>query len=623
MRGPAVEKAFDNDGKPTRALEGFLRGNGVTVDDIEKRDTGKGVYVFVQKARETRTTRELLPELLQNTILSIPFPKRMKWSTKSLQFPRPIRYILALYENEVVPFDVDGIEASDETRGHFIQHDGMIRITDTAAYERILEENGVILDQDRRRQMIEEKLKEAAEQNECVLIDDVELLETVTYIVENVNMVVCRFDERFLRIPDIVLIAEMKEHQKYFALRRTDGSLSNAFCVISNNPATDFIREGNERVIAARFSDAEFFFEEDRKRPLADRIDDLKPVLFHKDLGSVYDKVMRIRKISGEFCTMLQCDAETAGRVDRAVMLAKTDLTTAMVFEFTSLQGQIGRIYAELDGEHPSVAAAIDNQYRPRFQGDRVPDDIVSVILSLAEKIDNLFGSYSVGNIPKGSQDPYALRRQGYAVVDLLLRNSLHVDLSLLFDRIKGAYANAGGITEQILEFLTVRAKTRFSEDGILHDEFDAVISTGSYDYCELYNRAMSLHEFRQDGNFSDMLGSFKRMNNIIASFIRKNPDYTFSLNETVLEDDREKKLYEYFASRQNEIEELTRDHRYVPLFEILTEGRPVIDAFFDGVMVMADDDRLRDARLGLLNWIITMFSRFIDFSKLADHSSI
>jgi glycyl-tRNA synthetase beta chain len=619
MRGPSVDKAFDDNDKPSKALLGFLRGNGVELDAIEKRDTGKGVYVFVQKTRETKPTVDLLPELLTEIVHTLPFPKKMKWSTKEIQFPRPLRYLFALYNDKTLSFEIDGIKSSNVTRGHFIQNDKLIEINSAKEYEQKLIAHGVTLDQTKRSHIIKEKLTEAAKSLNLILVEDDELVETVTYLVEDINPVICTFEERFLKIPDIVLIAEMREHQKYFALRNQDGTLSNKFCVISNNPETDFVREGNERVIRARFSDAEFFFDEDAKKTLYERIDDLKAVLFHKELGSVFDKVERMKKIATILSQSLSLSSELKDMVERAVMLSKTDLTTAMVFEFTSLQGQVGRIYAQRDGENKSVSDAIDNHYKPRFHGDDVPTDTVSVILSLSEKIDNIFGSYSVGNIPKGSQDPYALRRQGYAIVDLLVINGLNVELKTVFDSIKDNYNNGSTISNQIIEFITARAKTRFGEDEILYDEFDAVTSTGSSDFYELHNRAKSLHEFRTDGNFSEMLASFKRMNNIITSFLKKNSTYTFSLKEDVLVEEQEKALFEYFSSKADEIENFTARHEYVPLFEILTGAKEKIDSFFDNIMVMADDTKLRDARLGLLNWILQMFSAFIDFSKLSD----
>ncbi|MDA3899796.1 MAG: glycine--tRNA ligase subunit beta [Spirochaetes bacterium] len=619
MRGPSVEKAFDDSGKPSKALEGFLRGNGAVVDDVEKRDTGKGIYVFIQKRTESRPATEILPGIIEDIITSVPFPKRMKWSNKSVTYPRPLRYLLTLFNDSILDYSIDGIASSNKTRGHYIQHNRMLDVATISEYSELLRSNGVLLDNQKRRDAIKAELSKAASDLDAVLVENDELFETVTYLVEDVNVVTCSFSEDFLAIPDIVLVAEMKEHQKYFALRKKDGSLMNKFCVISNNPATDFIREGNERVIAARFSDAEFFFKEDRKKKLSERVNSLKNVLFHKDLGSIFDKVERVRAVSHELVSRMQIAPDMATKIDRAVTLCKADLNTAMVFEFTSLQGEIGAIYARMDGEDPEVAQAIDNHYRPRFQGDEKPTDVISSVLSLSEKIDNLFGAWSVGNIPKGSQDPYALRRQAYAVVDLLIFNSINIDLNDLFESVAGGYKNGAELIKPILEFISVRAKTRFQEDGILYDEIDAVLTTGSRDYYELYNRALSIHSFRSKETFSQMLSSFKRMNNILISFIKKNPDYTFRFNRADCTGKYEADLAIYFLDKRDDVKKLSEEHNYTEIFEYLIGASAVIEDFFDNVMVIDEDEKKRDLRLGLLHEILGLFSRFIDFSKISD----
>ncbi|HRX14733.1 MAG TPA: glycine--tRNA ligase subunit beta [Spirochaetota bacterium] len=619
VRGPAVEKAFDDNGKPTKALEGFLKASGATIDDIDKRDTGKGIYVFVNKTTQAGKTVDLLPSMIEEIIGSANFPKKMKWSNKSISYPRPLRYLLTLFNDKCVEYSIDGINSNNKTRGHYIQHNGMIEVASIAGYPDLLKKNGVILDQQERKQIIKNALVDTAKSLDAVLIEDEELFETVTYLVEDVNIVVCSFDKEFLQIPDIVLIAEMKEHQKYFALRQKDGSLLNRFCVVSNNPATDFVKEGNERVIAARFSDAEFFYKEDRKHKLADKVDMLKSVLFHKDLGSVYDKVERVRAVSREFVKRLKIDNNIAGKIDRAVTLCKADLNTSMVFEFTSLQGKIGAIYALLDGEDFDVASAIDNHYRPRFQGDEKPSDIISCVLSLSEKVDNLFGAWSVGNVPKGSQDPYALRRQAYAIVDLLIYNKINIDLNNLFEVVALNYKDGAQLIEPILDFISVRAKTRFQEDNIQYDEIDAVLTTGSRDYYELYNRAASIHEFRSRNDFSKMLASFKRMNNIITSYLKKNKDYQFGFDRNKCSTRQETALVDYFLDKKDVISDLSSKHEYTKIFELLIGAAGIIDDFFDNVMVIDEDPVKRDLRLGLLNEILMLFSAFIDFSRISD----
>jgi glycyl-tRNA synthetase beta chain len=619
FKGPSADRAYEADGKPSKALTGFMQGNGLTEKDLEKRDTPKGSYIFGSRKAESRSTAEILPSLVAETILSVPFPKTMRWNTKTVGFPRPIRYLCVLFNDKVVPVEIDGIKAGNLTRGHYVRTKEMLTVSSIASYPKLLNDNNVFFDQNERKEIIRKLLSDSADKIGGVLVQDEDLLNVVTYIVEFPHVVTCSFKESYLEIPDIVLITEMKEHQKYFAVRDKKGNLSNSFLVISNNPPTDFIRKGNERVITARFNDAGFFFKEDRKHKLADKVESLKSVVFHKELGTIYDKVERVKKAAAVVGKEFGVNDAEAAKIDRAVTLSKADLNTAMVFEFTSLQGKIGRIYALLDGEDKDVAEAIDDHYRPRFQGDSLPSSVVSITLSLSEKIDNLYGSFSVGNIPKGSADPYALRRQSHAIVELLVRNKLHCRLDKVCDAVAANYKNGPSFTVQILEFIQTRAKTLLADEGIRYDEVDAVLSTGSFDFYELYLLSKSLHEFRSDAAFSSMLLSFKRMNNILSQFTQKNKGYTLSFNASLLAENEEKKLSEYFSSKKGEIEKHIAANAYKELFGILIGAKPVIDLFFDKIMVMAEDVKLRDNRLALLESVIKPFSALLDFSKISE----
>jgi glycyl-tRNA synthetase beta chain len=619
LKGPAADRAYNPDGTPSRALQGFMQGNGLTEKDLEKRDTPKGTYIFANKKAESKPTVDILPAIIEKCITSMPFPKTMHWNEKKIAFPRPIRYLCILFNDKVVPFEIDGIKADNKTRGHFIRSKGMLEVPAIRDYADILRKNFVILDQSERKELVRSSLEKAASAIGCTVIEDAALLDTVTNIVEYPYAVDCTFKKEFLEIPEIVLITEMKEHQKYFALRGKDGKLSNSFFPISNNPPTDNIRKGNERVITARFNDAGFFFREDRKHPLSDKIESLKNVMFHKELGSIYDKVERVRFIAAELGKELGVSADDLKKIDRAALLCKADLNTAMVFEFTSLQGQIGRIYAGLDKEDPAVCDAIDEHYKPRFQGDPLPKGTVSAVLCIAEKIDNLFGSFSVGNIPKGSADPYALRRQSIAIVELCMQNGLRIDLEPLFEKVCVKYKNGKTLIPQILEFVQTRAKAIFADQGIRYDEVDAVLSTGSYDFNEMFLRAKSLNEFRKNEQFGAMLLSFKRMNNILSAFYQKNKNAKVSFSASLLAEDEEKKLSQFFESKRADIVEFIKANKYADLFTVLTSAKPVIDTFFDKIMVMADDVKIRDNRIALLESITRMFSGVIDFSKISE----
>ncbi|MCL1911372.1 MAG: glycine--tRNA ligase subunit beta [Leptospirales bacterium] len=619
IKGPAVSAAYTPDGKPSRPLTGFLKSNGLTEKDIFKKDTGKGEYIFAQKALESRKTAEIIPDIIKDIVNGTQFPKRMRWSGKSVDFPRPIGYFAVIFNGKTIPIELDGIPSSNMVRGHYIRYNKMLTVDDISIYENLLKENGVILDQSGRKELIRAELHRAAEESGHVLFDDENLLDTVTFLVESPFVVECSFDSEFLKIPDIALIAEMKEHQKYFPLHGKDGKLSSSFLVVSNNPATQYIKAGNERVIAARFSDAGFFYREDRKAKLSDMVESLKSVLFHKELGSIYDKVERMLKIADAFAGMTDLEEALAGKIKRAITLCKTDLNTAMVFEFPSLQGKIGRIYAIEDGEDIEVANAIEEQYRPRSQDDSIPAGLVSAAVSLAEKLDNIFGSFSVGNIPKGSADPYALRRQANAVVEILIKNEINISMPELLQKIAPSYKNGGELVSQILEFITARLKTVFGDNGFRYDEIDACLSSGSGDFTELYRRAKSLNMFRQDEKFSHLLISFKRMNNILSTFRKDNKDYKLSFNAGILKENEEKELFAFFDSRKEEIKRLILNSKYIELFELLIQGKAAIDAFFDKVLVMDENIDVRDTRLAMLEQILSAFSELIDFSKISD----
>lgn len=619
LKGPSFKAAYDASGNPTKAMEGFLRGNGIELKDVSDRDTDKGRYIFAMKRLGSEKTENIIPAILEHCIANLPFPKRMKWSDKRITFPRPILYFVLMFNDRVIPFEIEGIKSGRHTRGHFVQHNAMVEISGISEYYEILRRNGVILDQNERKEIIKRGLVKAAGSAGGVLNEDDDLLDTVTYLVENPYIITCEFDRNFLQIPDVVLITEMKEHQKYFAILDKQGKLINKFLVTSNNPETENVRRGNVKVISARFTDAGFFYREDAKLKLEQRVESLKNVLFHKELGTIYNKIERMDAIASVIADLLRLDEKTAAKVKRAVFLSKADLDTAMVYEFASLQGKVGRIYALNDGEDAEVADAINDHYRPRFHGDKVPDGIISVVLSMTEKIDNLFGSFSVGNIPKGSQDPYALRRQANAIVELIIRNSLAISLADVLGKVSVNYKNGRELVDKIVEFINGRARTIFTDAGFRYDEIDACMIQGNSDYLELFRRAGSLNSFRENEKFSELLLGFKRMNNILNGFTKENKDYKLSFKESLMEEKEEKDLYSFFREREKQIADLISSSKYIDLFELITEAKQFIDSFFDKVLVMDKRIEIRDNRLSLLDGILGNFRGLIDFSKISD----
>jgi glycyl-tRNA synthetase beta chain len=619
LKGPSVKAAYDAAGKPTKALEGFIKGNGIAPGDVFTKESEKGAYLFAKKKLDAKKTGDLLPGIITQIVATIPYPKRMRWSDKSVTFPRPIRYFLILFNDRVVPFEIDGISSSNKTRGHYIQHNRMVNVDAIGTYDDVLKKNGIIVDQDERKTIIKKELADAAQKAGGKLLEDEPLLDTVTYLVEQPAICACRFDREFLKLPDIVLIAEMREHQKYFSVVDASGRLTDTFLVVSNNPPTANVKAGNERVITARFNDARFFYNEDRKVKLWDRVESLKTVMFHKELGSIFDKAKRMVNIVAHINAQLKFSDDLMKKIERAVWLCKTDLMTAVVFEFPSLQGKIGRIYALEDGEDAGVAEAMDDHYKPRFSGEPLPAGMISIVVSLAEKIDNIFGTFSVGNIPKGSADPYALRRQANAIVELLIKNEINLDIKDLLSSTASGYRGGEALADKILDFIAVRAKTIFSESGLSHDEIDACLSTGTGDFLELFRRAKSVSDFRKNENFSQMLLSFKRMNNIVSAFRKENREHALSLDPSLFRCDEEKDLHRFFDSRADAIDRCISSSNYIELFGLLIEGKPIIDKFFDTVLVMEKDVKLRDNRLAVLEGILRHFKTLMDFSKIED----
>ena len=619
LRGPAAQAAFNSDGSPTKAMEGFLKGNGIELKDTTVKDTDKGGYVFATKHLSSEKTESVIPGILEYCLTNLQFPKRMRWSDKKITFPRPIQYFVLMFNDRVIPFEIEGIKAGNSTRGHFIQNNKMIEIKRISEYSDRLRENNVILNQNERKEFIKAELVKAAEKAGGVLNEDEELLDIVTFLAENPHIVVCEFNKEFLEIPDIVLITEMKEHQKYFAVLSNEGGLLNKFLVIANNPENENIKKGNVKVVSARFTDARFFYNEDSNIKLAERVGSLKNVLFHKELGSIYDKIIRMKDAAAAIAGLLNLDAAVKSKIDRAVLLSKADLDTAMVYEFASLQGKMGRIYAINDGEDRDVADAINDHYSPRFYGDRVPSGMVSIVLSIAEKIDNIFGSYSVGNIPKGSQDPYALRRQAHAIVEIIIKNKISINITDILSKVSSNYKKGSEFIDKISEFINARARTIFLDEGFKYDEIDACMISGNTDYLELFRRAESLNSFRRDEKFSELLLGFKRMNNIVNSFRKDNGDYKLAFSDSFLEESEERGLYDFFNSKKETINRLIIQSNYIDLFKLISEAKQYIDNFFDKVMVMDNRVEVRDNRLSILEGILGNFRDLIDFSKISD----
>ena len=616
-RGPALQAAFDDDGRPTRAAEGFARSCGVSVDDLERVETEKGAWLYFRSVQQGQATSALVPEIVESSLAALPIPKRMRWGAGEEQFVRPVHWLVLLFGDEVIPATILGAEAGRETRGHRFHHPDPLTLDAPADYAGLLEREGhVVADFARRREMIREQVeKKAAELGGRALIDDA-LLDEVTALVEWPVALAGGFEEKFLEVPHETLITTMQDNQKYFAVFDANGRLLPHFITIANiesrNPAV--VIEGNERVIRPRFADAVFFWEQDQKQKLADRIDSLKSILFQQKLGTLYDKSQRVRALAAHIAAAIGADVAKA---ERAAELAKCDLMTDMVGEFPKLQGIAGRYYAEIDGEDPEVAAALDEQYMPRHAGDALPATSTGKVLALADKIDTLVGIFGIGQKPTGAKDPFALRRAALGVLRIIIEGELPLDLrdlyekaaALLGDRIADADA-----VESCLDYTLERLKAYYQEQGVEVDVIDAVLAQKPTAPLDFDRRVRAVSAFRKLEQAESLAAANKRIGNILKKVEQPLPE---EVDEALLVEPAEQALHAQLRELRGEVTALFEAGDYEPALMKLAGLREAVDRFFDDVMVMAEDAALQRNRLALLNQLRGLFLRVADLSRL------
>ncbi|KXS42267.1 MAG: glycyl-tRNA synthetase beta chain [Candidatus Frackibacter sp. T328-2] len=620
VRGPAKNIAFDDDGNPNQAAKGFARGQGLDVEDLEVRDTDNGEYLFAVKTEEGEATQGLLSEILDKLINDLSFPKAMRWANKDMRFVRPIQWLLVLYGKEQIDLEIAGTKSDRYTIGHRFLSEGKIKIDSVDDYFDTLKEEYVIVDQDKRKEMIVEQITELAEEVGGEVLIDQGLLTEVNYLVEYPTALIGSFESEFLELPREVLITSMREHQRYFPVEDEDGSLMPRFITVRNGSEEyiDIVKEGNEKVLRARLADAKFFYDEDQKEPLFDKVDELKDIIFQEDLGTIYEKVERLVKLSEEFAQTLDLDAAKINHTKRAAYLCKADLVTEMVTEFAKLQGVMGREYAKLSGEEEAVANAIFEHYLPRHATDELPVGILGQIVSIADKIDNIVGCFGVGLIPTGSQDPYALRRQTQGIVKIILENELALNLNDLIDNSLKLFADSGKLTRDakevkidVLDFFKQRLERLFKEAEIRYDVCDAILATDFTDINDALERAQALMAFREKEQFENLITAYNRAGNLAekATSDEINPD--------LFVDDSEQELYNAYLATKEEVEALLADNNYVAALNKLVTLQQPIDQFFDSVMVMADDKAVKENRLALLRNIVDIFTEVADLSQI------
>ncbi|MGA1867311.1 MAG: glycine--tRNA ligase subunit beta [bacterium] len=623
VMGPARSVCFDDNGKPTRAAIGFAKGKGVNVDDLKvEKVPNKGEYCVAYVREQERESFELFQELIPQWIVSLSFPKLMRWGSGELKFVRPIHWILALLGGEIVPFTLDGMNSGNKTYGHRFLHPSEITVRDQASYMESIRKAHVMPDPEERRRTILQQAEELASSLGARLFHDEGLLEQVTNLVEYPTALCGSFDKKYLQLPQQVLTTSMIDHQKYFPLLDKKGAILPRFIIISNMPKNngEVVVRGNERVLRARLQDAEFFFKEDKKIRLCDRVANLQLVVFHERVGSLYDKVLRLKELAVFIAhkVLPHSNASFVENLQRAAQLCKTDLLTQMVGEFPNLQGIMGRIYALADGEPSIVAQAIEEHYLPRFSGDTLPQSLEGSILSVAEKMDNMVSCFALGLIPTGSEDPHALRRQTLGIIlitlaqgmPLLWEELISYSIDLLPSRLKG---DKDVLEEKIKSFLEQRLENFFLAKEYAYDLIDAVIMTRSYNPILMQKQLDALVTLRQRPEFTDILIPFKRVINILPS----KQNELSAPDPTLFREAAETALHEKFQNSLGSLEEKIERGDYLKALEEMTTLKEPIDTFFDKVLVMDQDEGVRNNRLSLLWSIGKIFLKIADFSKI------
>ena len=615
VKGPAKKIAVDEEGNFTKPALGFMKSKGLDPENVYFKQLGNAEYLFGTIKQEGKHTSEVLKTIVPEAIKNVTFPKAMRWGGKNMRFARPIRWMVALLNNEVLDIDLEGIKSSNITRGHRFLGEKEFEVNSVEEYFEKLDKNFVILDQHKRKEMIREQAVEVAKSLGGEVELDEDLLEEITFLVEYPTAFYGEFDEEYVKLPKEVVTTPMKEHQRYFPVLK-DGKLLPNFIAVRNGDSNriDLVKAGNEKVLRARLADALFFYHEDTKKPLESFVDKLQTVVFQAKLGTVYDKTLRIEKLSQVILNELNM-TESKENTLRAAKLCKADLVTNMVFEFTELQGIMGRDYAQVSGENEEVCQGIFEHYLPRFAGDILPETNTGIALSIADKLDSIAGFFAIGIKPSGSQDPYALRRQALGILSILLDRKLSVNLNNLINAALDNYSNLEfnkeEVASQIVEFFVERVKNLFKDLGIRYDVIDAVLNNNLDDISDIHTRALELNRWLQKDELVEMLTAFNR----VATLAEKAT--TDIVKENLLKEDAEIKLYNGFKEIKSNVESLLLDKKYNEALDAFATLRPLVDNLFDNVMVMDKDEAIKENRLGLLKQIYSTMLTICDLSKI------
>ena len=611
-KGPSASIAYDADGNATKAAIGFARGKGLDVADLVVEDG----YIYAETKTAGVPAKDIVTDMLPQLITGLNFPKSMHWGNLDAKFVRPVRWLVALLDEEVIPVEFATVKSGNVTRGHRFLGADEITIKNAASYVDTLKENFVMVDQDARRELISKQLHDMAASKNASIVWDDDLLEEINYLVEWPTALCGGFEESYLALPDAAIITPMKDHQRYFPLVDQDGKLLPMFLTVRNGSdhSIEVVQAGNERVLRARLDDAKFFFNEDRKKPLIDRQDGLTKIVFQEGLGNLADKTERLLKLGRVFGEECGLHEDAAVVLERATELAKTDLTTGMVTEFTELQGVMGKEYALLDGESEEVAEAIFEQYLPRFAGDVLPQTEAGKVLSIIDKVDNIVATFSRGLIPTGSQDPYALRRQTIGILNILLGSEWNISLRPIFkssmELLNVLAEKQDELLSQVEEFFTLRLKNIFLDREVPHHVIDLLLSNNELSVADAEGLVTALLANRIDENV-ELVQAYTRMYNLV-----KDVEYT-GVNTDLLKEDAEKALFEAASKASEASLAAWEANDYTAVVAVPATLVPAINKFFEDVMVMDKDEAIKANRLQLVRLAYSVMAIIGDISAL------
>jgi glycyl-tRNA synthetase beta chain len=622
VMGPPEKVGFDTNGKPTTAAVKFAEKVGVSVNALSIKETEKGRYVCAKVSERGQATRTLLKTILPEVILATPFPKTMKWAELNIFFARPVHYIVALLGNQVIPFEVGDTKSGRYSFGHYFMKPKKVKITSPEDYVKTLKDAEVYIDFEERRKLVENEINKAAKDVGGKVLPDEELIDINKNLVEYPIATAGKFDKEFLEIPSEILITAMRHHQKYFAVVDDSGNLMPSFIAVNNTRTRDMnlVATGHQRVLRARLSDAQFFFKSDVQESMEDWVERLKGVLFQAKLGSMYEKVQRVQKIAAHLADVSGQKPLVRKQLLRAAWLCKADLVSQVVYEFPNLQGVMGRNYAAVKNEPKAVATAIEEHYRPTYSGGPLPETVIGGLLGIADKIDSICGFFSVGLVPTGASDPYALRRQGIGIIQIMNDRGFSFSLRKLIEKSLEIYGIKGAkkvkeIADPIYTFIQNRMTYQLVEEGFSKDVIAAVADADADNVPNVWNRVRAIQDLKAAADFEPLAVAFKRVVNII-----KKADLPASkkVDEKLFEHDSEKALYLAYKDLKGKVSGHLDKGRFDQAFREIAKLRNPVDAFFDGVMVMSKEKKIRNNRLSLLGLISDLFGLFADFSKIS-----